>query len=75
MTRDATGGEPAAAMGHPPHPTGATSRDWFVVEVYEWMWRDDGLGLRPGAERSNKMPPTEPDIVSFASPLHIRIRR
>lgn len=49
MTRDVTGGVPAA-MGCPPHPPDATSRDWFVVEVYEWMWRDDGLALRPGAE-------------------------
>lgn len=40
MTRDQAGAGRAV-------PTG---RDWFFVEVFEWMWRDDGLGLRPGAE-------------------------
>ena len=25
-------------------------KDWYRIEAYEWMWRDDGLGLRPGAE-------------------------
>lgn len=53
MMRNATGGELAATVDHPAHspaPPDATSTDWFVVQVYEWMWREDGLGLRPGAE-------------------------
>lgn len=35
-----TGGDVAAPAG----------KDWFFVDLYEWMWRDDGLGLRPGAD-------------------------
>ncbi len=26
------------------------SWDWFSLEAFEWMWRKDGLGLRPGAD-------------------------
>lgn len=24
--------------------------DWFSLTVFEWMWRADGLAIRPGAE-------------------------
>lgn len=34
-----------------PEPDGEwASRDWFHLVVFEWMWHEDGLALRPGAE-------------------------
>lgn len=27
-----------------------SGRDWFHVVVFEWMWSEEGLGLKPGAE-------------------------
>lgn len=31
-------------------PLSQQTGDWFSLEVFEWMWRADGLAIRPGAE-------------------------
>lgn len=33
-----------------PGRTDGIDKDWFHFEIFEWMWRKDGLALRPGAE-------------------------
>lgn len=34
-----------------PEPDGDwAGRDWFHLVILEWMWHEDGLALRPGAE-------------------------
>lgn len=40
-------GQDAKALQQNPSSRGS---DWFFLELFEWMWRDDGLALKAGAE-------------------------
>ena len=53
MTRGeiAQPGQSGRDAGPPPQNSlGGLGGDWFHIVVFEWMWRGDGLGLKPGAE-------------------------
>ena len=55
MTREPMDGTQSGSGGRhresqPPPETVGASGDWFHVVTFEWMWRDDGLALRPGPE-------------------------